>query len=273
MSVLNSLATLACDERRSEFFTKELINLFTLIDTDKVRVEQLQGSWAGAMGHMQFMPTAFLTYAVDGDGDGRVDIWESEADALTSAANYLQKIGWETKERWGREVQLPEDFDFSKVEFDQYYPLSHFKALGITTINGNDLSNYDIEAELYLPAGYRGPAFMLYPNFNVIMKWNLSKSYAISVGVLANKLIGGKGIQSFSNTSIDNKVDTYRVSEMKLLQEHLNKLGFETGKPDGIWGPQSRNAIRQFQLKHQLVADGFPNKEVFATVNEIISQS
>lgn len=114
---------------------------------------------------------------------------------------------------------------------------------------------------------------MLYPNFNVIMKWNLSKSYAISVGVLANKLIGGKGIQSFSNTSIDNKVDTYRVSEMKLLQEHLNKLGFETGKPDGIWGPQSRNAIRQFQLKHQLVADGFPNKEVFATVNEIISQS
>ena len=110
MSVLNSLATLACDQRRSEFFTQELINLFTLIDSEKVNVEQLQGSWAGAMGHMQFMPSAFLKYAIDGDGDGKVDIWQSESDALTSAANYLTQIGWQTKERWGREVILPDNF-------------------------------------------------------------------------------------------------------------------------------------------------------------------
>lgn len=266
MSVLNSLATLACDQRRSEFFTQELFNLFILLETEKVNKVQLQGSWAGAMGHMQFMPSAFLQYAVDGDNDGKVDIWQSEADALTTAANYLNKIGWQPTERWGREVVLPEDFDFSQVEFDQYFPLTHFAQLGIKTNNNKQLPDYKIDAELFLPAGHQGPAFLLYPNFNVIMTWNLSKSYALSVGVLANKLIGAKGIQAFKNSE---KSTVYSVSQMKYLQENLNLIGFDTGEPDGIWGPKSRSAIRGFQLKYQLIADGFPNKEVFEAIKQL----
>jgi len=269
MSVLNSLATLACDQRRSEFFTLELLNLFTLIETKQVSVKQLQGSWAGAMGHMQFMPTAYLKYAVDGDNDGKVDVWESEVDALTTAANYLNKIGWQTKERWGREVKLPDDFSFDKVAFDQYYPLNYFQQLSVTKTNNRPLPTYDVQAELYLPSGHQGPAFLLYPNFNVIMTWNLSKSYALSVGVLANKLVGAKGIQFFQSELAKEK--PYSVTEMKALQSQLNLLGFETGEPDGIWGPKSRDAIRNFQLQHQLIADGYPNKEVFLTVKLVMS--
>jgi membrane-bound lytic murein transglycosylase B len=271
MSVLNSLATLACDERRSEFFTLELLNLFTLIETEQVSVEQLQGSWAGAMGHMQFMPTAFLKYAVDGDNDGKVDIWKSEVDALTTAANYLNQIGWQSKERWGREVTLPENFAFNKVAFDQYYPLNYFKELGVKKTNNQSLSSYDIQAELYLPSGHKGPVFLLYPNFNVIMTWNLSKSYALSVGLLANKLVGAKGLEFLQQAQ--TKVTPYSVVQMKNLQSQLNALGFETGKPDGIWGPKSRDAIRSFQLQYQLIADGYPNKEVFSTVTLVQSKA
>lgn len=268
MSVLNSLATLACDQRRSEFFTLELLNLFSLIESEQVSVEQLQGSWAGAMGHMQFMPTAFLKYAVDGDNDGKVDIWQSEVDALTTAANYLNQIGWQSKERWGREVKLPENFAFDKVAFDKYYPLNYFQQLGVQQTNKQALPTYDIQAELYLPSGHKGPAFLLYPNFNVIMTWNLSKSYALSVGTLANKLVGAKGIEFLSGGK--ENVQPYSVAKMKSLQRQLNALGFETGEPDGIWGPKSRQAIRLFQLKHQLIADGYPNKEVFSTVKLVL---
>ncbi len=270
MSVLNSLATLACDQRRSEFFTLELLNLFTLIETKQVSVKQLLGSWAGAMGHMQFMPTAYLKYAVDGNNDDKVDVWESEVDALTTAANYLNKIGWQSKERWGREVILPSDFAFDKVSFDQYYSLDYIKKIGIKKPNNQPLSNYDIQAELYLPSGHKGPAFLLYPNFNVIMTWNLSKSYALSVGILANKLIGAKGIELFKKEQ--NNETPYSVTEMKSLQSQLNLLGFETGKPDGIWGPKSRDAIRSFQLKHQLIADGYPNEEVFLTIKRAVGK-
>lgn len=271
MSVLNALATLACDKRRSEFFTLELLNLFTLIESKQVNVEQLQGSWAGAMGHMQFMPTAFLTYAVDADNDNKVDIWQSEKDAITTAANYLQQIGWQSNERWGRQVVLPEDFAFKNVEFDQYYPLAHFKELGVLRLNKTPLPQYDIDAELYLPSGHKGPAFLLYPNFNVIMKWNLSKSYALSVGILANKLVGAKGLKFSSDQQ--KQIAPYSTKQMKTLQQQLNSLGFDTGEPDGVWGPKTRQAIRSFQLQHQLIADGYPNKPVFNTVQSVISKS
>ena len=271
MSVLNALATLACDQRRSEFFTLELLNLFTLIERKQVSVEQLKGSWAGAMGHMQFMPTALLKYAVDGDNDGKVDIWQSEVDALTTAANYLNKIGWQSKERWGREVKLPKNFAFDKVTFDQYYPLNYFQQLGVQQTNQQALPAYDIQAELYLPSGYKGSAFLLYPNFNVIMTWNLSKSYALSVGILANKLVGAKGIELLNKAQ--TQIKPFSVVQMKNLQSQLNSLGFKTGKPDGIWGPRSRDAIRSFQLQHQLIADGFPNQELFSTINLVISKA
>jgi membrane-bound lytic murein transglycosylase B len=266
IDVLNALVTLACDQRRSEFFTLELLSLFRLIDANKVTTNQLQGSWAGAMGHMQFMPSALLTYAIDADNDGQVDIWQSEEDALTTAANYLQKIGWQAKERWGRQVKLPTPFAFNKVMFDHPYPLSFFKNLGVKQTNNKALPSYDIEAELYLPSGHKGPAFLLYPNFNVIMTWNLSRSYALSVGLLANKLVGSQGM--IFDSQSQEKHTQYSVSEMKVLQQHLNQLGFISGEPDGIWGPKSRKAIKQFQLKEGLIADGYPNNEVFFTLQQ-----
>jgi membrane-bound lytic murein transglycosylase B len=258
MSVLNSLATLACDERRSEYFTAELFDLFHLIDNKTVAVKQLEGSWAGAMGHMQFMPSAFRKYALDGDNDGKIDVWQSEADALTSAANYLNSIGWLDKERWGRQVKLPENFAFQRVEFDKFYALSMFKALGVTRANGKPLSDYKIDAELVLPAGVKGPAFLVYPNFNVIMKWNLSENYALSVGLLANRIQGAAGL----NLSNKTNVDLYKSAELHALQIKLNIMGYDVGRPDGIWGPKSRKAIRLYQLQHGLVGDGFPNREV-----------
>jgi membrane-bound lytic murein transglycosylase B len=270
MSILNSLATLACDERRSEFFTLELLDLFTLIETKQVTTKQLQGSWAGAMGHMQFMPSSFLKYAVDGDNDGKVDVWQSEIDALTTAANYLNKIGWQTEERWGREVTLPKNFAFEKISFDQYYPARYFKELDVKKSNNQALSTYDIEAELYLPSGHKGPAFLLYPNFNVIMTWNLSKSYALSVGILANKLMGASGLKLSKEQT---KIKPYSITQMKNLQNQLNTLEFELGEPDGIWGPKTRRAIRLFQIKHQLIADGYPNDDVFTTANSVINES
>ncbi len=259
MSVLNSIATLACDQRRSEYFTSELFDLFYLLDNNTVEVSQLQGSWAGAMGHMQFMPSAFRQYAVDGDNDGKIDVWQSEVDAITTAANYLNKIGWQKRERWGREVLLPENFDFSAVEFDQTYSLSTFAEMGVTKITGKALPHYQTQAELVLPNGAQGHAFLVYQNFNVIMDWNLSKSYALSVGILADKLIGASGVRALKNT----QPLAFSRTQMEKLQVKLNALGFDSGKPDGLWGPNSRKAIRKYQLEKDLVADGFPNQEVF----------
>ncbi|MBA6230703.1 MULTISPECIES: lytic murein transglycosylase [unclassified Colwellia] len=258
MSVLNSLATLACDERRSEYFTAELFDLFYLIDNKTITTKQLAGSWAGAMGHMQFMPSALKKYALDGDDDGKVDVWQSEADALTSAANYLNSIGWLEKERWGRQVQLPKNFAFQQVEFDQFYPLATFKALGVTRTNGSALSDYKIDAELVLPAGAGGPAFLVYPNFNVIMKWNLSENYALSVGLLANRIQGAAGLK----ISDKSQRNLYKPVELQALQKKLNMMGYNVGNPDGIWGPKSRKAIRLYQLQHGLVGDGFPSRAV-----------
>jgi len=259
ISILNSLATLACDNRRSSYFTAELFDLFYLLDTNVVSVEQLQGSWAGAMGHMQFMPSAYRKYAIDGNNDGEIDVWKSEVDALTSAANYLNKLGWQKKERWGREVILPDNFNFQSVVYDQDYPLKKFRELGIKQENGKDLPQYEISAELVLPNGHQGHAFLVYSNFDVIMRWNLSKNYALSVGILADKLVGGAGVNSIKSVL---PLSFSRI-KMKQLQTKLNELGFESGKPDGLWGPNSRKAIRAFQIEKQLIADGFPNQEVF----------
>ncbi len=267
MDVLNALVTLACDKRRSEFFTRELLNLFTLIDTNRVTLDQLKGSWAGAMGHMQFMPSALLKYATDANNDGKVDVWQSEEDAITTAANYLHNIGWQTEERWGRQILLPKNFTFNSVTFDRSYPLSFFKKLGIKQVNLQALPDYEINAELYLPSGHQGPAFLLYPNFNVIMTWNLSRNYALSVGLLADKLVGQKGITLNKQTKHQHR--HYSVFEMKSLQQQLNRLGYSSGEPDGIWGPKSRKAIREFQLQQGLIADGYPNAEVFMAMQTL----
>ena len=262
IEILNALASLACDPRRSKYFTQELFNLFTLLDEQRVQREQLLGSWAGAMGHMQFMPTTLITYGMDGDGDGKLNVWESLPDALTSAANYLNRIGWNKGEIWGRRVELPTNFDFTQVAFDTPYPLSHFKKLGITKRYQRPLPDYDTHAELVLPAGHLGPAFLVYDNFSTIMKWNYSQNYALAVGMLADRIIG------ISHGLKDSEPgrNFFTNENLKTLQQKLLEKKFEIGKPDGIWGPKTRNAVQKYQLQNGLIADGFPNREVFTTL-------
>lgn len=269
IKTLDALASLACDKRRSRYFTQELFNLFALIDNRQVDVTQLQGSWAGAMGHMQFMPTTLKTYGVDGDNDGKLDIWGSLPDALTSAAHYLRSIGWNEGEIWGRSVELPKNFAFEKVNLDNRYPLSHFKKLGITKRYNRPLPDYDTEAQLLLPAGHQGPAFLVYGNFSVILKWNFSQNYALAVGLLADQLIGiTHGLDNISTEPYP-----FTNEHLKALQAKLQNLGFEVGTPDGIWGPKTRTALQQYQQQNGLIADGFPNNSVFNKLDIALSAS
>ncbi len=259
MPVLDSLATLACDHRRSAFFTKELITALQLSQKYDFPAEKMQGSWAGAMGHTQFMPSAYASYAVDADGDGKADLWNSTEDALASAANFLQHLGWQRNQRWGREVQLPQGFDFNYI--GQTKSLSEWQKLGVKEANGSVLPVADMTATLYLPAGHQGPAFIGYDNFEVIKRWNRSDFYAISVGHLADRIVGaGKLAKAPPEQQRRSR------EQIKQLQQKLNELGFDAGKPDGILGSNSRQSLRAFQATKGLIPDGFPDDDTFAAL-------
>lgn len=257
MSVPSSLATLACDPRRSKFFTEQLIAALQIIDEGSISPERMEGSWAGAMGHVQFMPTVFLRHAVDGDGDGRRDLWNSLPDAMMSAGNFLQDLGWNGDYRWGREVLLPQDFDY-KLADGRKLPLEEWRKMGITDAFGNALANEPIKASLVVPAGHRGPKFLAYRNFGVIMGWNRSEFYAIAVGHLADRIAGAGELQN----PPPEDMPALSRDNILAIQEALNKEGFDTGEPDGIMGPNTRSAIRSYQSDKGLVADGYPDDAV-----------
>lgn len=257
MSVPDSLATLACDKRRSEFFTRQWVAALQIIDEGAIPAEQMEGSWAGAMGHVQFMPTVFLKHAVDADDDGRRDLWNSLPDAMMSAGRFLESMGWDGEYRWGREVRLPRDFDFSLAD-GRKLPLARWRDQGITDAFGKPLPRADISAALIVPAGHRGPAFLVYQNFGVIMGWNRSEFYAIAVGHLADRIAGAGGLQ------VPPPQDLPALSRQQImeLQQVLGNQGFDPGPIDGILGSGTRSAIRQFQQTNNLVADGYPGAQV-----------
>ncbi len=257
MPVLDSLATLACDKRRSSYFTQEFLVAVKLFEREKLNREEMVGSWAGAMGHTQFMPSAYTHYAIDGDGDGQINLWASEEDALSSAANFLSNLGWEAGFRWGREVQLPNDFNYQLSGYKNRQSLSEWNDIGIKRTDGSELGNADTSAYVIVPAGHQGPAFIAYKNFRVIMRWNNSEFYAISVGVLADKISGASGIQAPLPD-----LPAYSRKDIIALQGKLNTLGFDVGKPDGIIGPATREGIRNYQLANKMIADGFPGLDV-----------
>ena len=262
MPVLDSLATLACDQRRSKYFTQEFLVAVKLMEREKLQKEDMIGSWAGAMGHTQFMPSAYTHYAIDGDGDGQINLWASEEDALSSAANFLANLGWERSFRWGREVQLPENFDYQESGYKNRKPLSEWNAQGVKKADGSALGEDDTTAYVIVPAGHNGPAFIAYKNFRVIMRWNNSEFYAIAVGVLADRIAGASGIKA---TLPD--LPAYSRKDIIALQSKLNNLGFDVGKPDGIIGPATREGIRNYQISNNMIADGFPGLEVMAALN------
>lgn len=255
MPTLSSLATLACDPRRSGYFTEELFAALSLMERESFTAKQMQGSWAGAMGHTQFMPSAYRQYAIDGDADGRIDLWDSHFDALASGANFLKQLGWRAGQDWGLEVILPDDFDYQQTGLKNRQPSSHWSATGVTTASGEPLPEDDINVAILLPAGHRGPAFAVFPNFDVIMRWNRSEFYALAVGLLADYISGDDELVNpppLSEKALSR-------SELKLLQVRLNALGHDAGEPDGVMGPQTRAALRGFQSAAGLIADGYPD--------------
>lgn len=261
MPTLDSLATLACDDRRHAYFTQELMQALKLMEKYNFSQKEMVGSWAGAMGHTQFMPSAYVNYAVDGDGDGKADLWNSTEDALSSAAYFLQQLGWQRNERWGREVMLPHDFNYEYLGKHEARSLKQWAEMGILRADNLPLIPLDIKAALYLPSGHTGPAFLVYHNFDVMMRWNRSVFYGISVGRLADRIIGA-GDLFISPPS--NKA--FSRQQIKLVQIKLNQLGFDVGLPDGILGNKSIAGLRQFQKKHGLIADGFPDE---ATIKKL----
>ncbi len=187
--VIDALATLAFDARRASYFRGELLNALKILDAGHISVADMKGSWAGAMGQSQFMPSTFLRSAVDHDGDGRRDIWNTPADVFASAANYLTRLGWRDDQTWGREVRLPADFDPELVGHETIKPLGDWQALGVRRADGSNLPRRQLEASVILPGGQGGPAYVVYDNYRRIRKWNRSDYFAMSVGRLSD-LVG-----------------------------------------------------------------------------------
>lgn len=315
LDVLSSLATLAYEGRRSDFFRAQLLDAMRMIDVGHVEAGSLIGSWAGAFGNMQFMPTTFMLYAVDGDNDNMIDVVNSLPDAFASAANYLSQVGWRADEPAMLEVQLPDDFDWSSAQLSIRKPVEEWSRLGVRALHVDvgapgfgskpellkaayrskakpasvktkkvvvtkelvamptaqeniavktvslDVLGLKVKgpAAILLPQGYRGPAFMVFDNFDVIMDWNRSVNYALSVAQLAEQLrhdariVGGRNAEAAALS----------FQEMLDLQSMLNTRGFEAGEPDGLPGFKTQDAIRKYQLAHQMPADGYASRNLY----------
>lgn len=266
-SVIDSLATLACDPRRSSFFTQELLNALRIVDAGDISAERMVGSWAGAMGHMQFMPSTFLRYAKDMDGDGRRDLWGSIPDALGSAANFLRQLGWVPGLAWGQEVRLPAAFDYSLAGRDQMLSLIEWTKLGVTIASGAALAPTEQRAALLVPSGHQGPAFLVTKNFYIIMRWNRSEFYALSVGHLADRIAGAPALQRLP------PVDTVKITreQVRQLQMDLSALGIDAGEADGVMGSATRQAISRFQQNTQRIADGHLDAALLIAIREAVN--
>lgn len=186
--VIDSLVSLVYDGRRSSFFRKELFHALRILDEGHISLARMKGSWAGAMGQLQFMPSTFRHFAVDFDGDGRIDIWESQEDVFASAANYLSQSGWRRGQTWGQEVLLPEGADLALTEFKQPKSPSDWWSLGVSTLDGSDFLSPGLLSSIVQPEGLKDRAFLVYNNYHVIQKWNRSDNFALAVGILADRI-------------------------------------------------------------------------------------
>lgn len=252
--VIGALTTLAYDERRSDFFRSELLAALKIVEAGHRNPSDMKGSWAGAMGQLQFMPSTFVAHAVDGDDDGRVDIWDSYPDSFASAANYLHNLEWRRKERWGREVRLSKGFDYALADLEIQMPVSKWQALGVRRANGRALPRTRMSGSVILPAGAEGPAFLVYQNFHAILEWNRSVLYALAVGYLSDR-VAGLGRLRAKPPAEERLLRREEVEEMQRL---LLALGFDPGEPDGIAGSRTRSAVRAYQLDAKLPPDGYP---------------
>jgi membrane-bound lytic murein transglycosylase B len=252
-SVIRSTATLACVGRRQDYFREEFLSALEILQRGDVPAERLVGSWAGAFGPTQFMPSSFKRYAVDFDGDGRRDVVDSIPDVIASTANNLKTDGWVAGQRWGYEVVLPQNFDYLLADRSKQMSLGQWEALGIRRAGGGSFREPDARAYLLMPAGARGPAFLMLQNFRAIMKYNPAEAYALAIGHLADRLRGaGPFVQPWPREERVLSLD-----ERYEMQQLLARRGFDTGEPDGMFGPRTRLAIRNYQASIGEIPDGF----------------
>ena len=251
-STLEALATLAYDGRRRDFARTELLAALRILEAGDISPERMIGSWAGAMGHTQFIPSSFEAYAVDGDGDGRRDIWGSIPDVMASTAHYLDRAGWQAGAPWGVEVRLPDGFDYARTELSHRLSSAEWAERGVRTLGGAPLPDF-AAASVIVPAGAEGPAFLVGPNFRAILRYNNATSYALAVGALSDEIAGREGVvQAWPREQ--QPLSRGQVREMQRL---LNERGFEVGAPDGIMGPNTRRGLRAYQGAIGVTPDGF----------------
>ncbi|MDR6293714.1 lytic murein transglycosylase [Inquilinus ginsengisoli] len=262
IEIIDALATLGYEGRRQDFAKTELYAALQILQQGDISRDRMLGSWAGAMGNTQFLPSVFLSSAVDADGDGRRDIWGSIPDVMASTANYLAQSGWQRGQPWGVEVTLPPGFDYSVAELTTKLPVAQWAAMGVKPVSGRTLPALG-DASVITPAGARGPAFLVGPNFGVIMKYNASTSYALAVGHLSDRLAGGGPIAG----AWPRDEQPLSRNEVIELQTLLEAKGFSTGgTPDGLLGPATRKAIRGWQVSKGQIPDGFATTALLQAV-------
>lgn len=253
--VFDALATLGFEGRREAWARAELMAALQIVQRGDIDAARMVGSWAGAMGQTQFMPSSYNAYAVDADGDGRRDIWGSMPDVLASTANFLARSGWRPEEPWGVEVQLPAGFDPARADASVRQTSAQWGEEGLRTVDGLVLPAM-ADAMVLQPAGARGPAFLVGRNYRAILRYNNSMSYALTVGLLSQRIASGPGVQA----AWPRDLRALTRGEMIALQTALNHKGFDSGTPDGQMGPATRGALRAFQRSAGLPADGFPTE-------------
>jgi len=264
-----ALATLAYDGPRTDYARPEFFAALRLYQEQHYPLSEMVASWAGAFGQTQFTPTTFFKYATDGDGDGRIDLWQSAPDALASAAKLLSSQGWKLGDPWGYEVQLPPTFLYEMADTDTLKSIAEWRALGVTTASGDVLPDAPDNAGILLPAGARGPAFLVLPNFNVILKYNNAVSYALAVGLLADRMAGAPPVRHAWPRDERSLSRTERIQ----FQTDLAKLGFDPGTPDGVLGRRTRAMLRQYQKAHGLAVDGFPTAALLTLLDQAAAQA
>jgi lytic murein transglycosylase len=251
--VIRSTATLACIGRRQNYFREEFLSALEILQRGDVRPERFVGSWAGAFGPTQFMPTAFKRYAVDFDRDGRRDVIDSVPDIIASTANNLKKDGWIAGETWGYEVVVPANFNFMLADHARMMTIRDWERAGLARPGGKPFPHPDENAFLLIPAGVQGPGFLMLPNFRAIMRYNPAEAYALAIGHLSDRLRGG---EAFAQAWPRYERVLSRDERLE-LQQLLVRRGYDVGEPDGQFGARTRAAIRDFQTKIGQVPDGF----------------
>lgn len=251
--VLRALATLAYDCRRKELFTGELLAALKIIDKGDLRPSEMIGSWAGELGQTQFLPTHYLTYAVDYDGDGHANLFKSNGDIIGTTAAFIKHLGWRRGEPWIIEVRVPGKLPWEEADLAIQHPRSQWAAWGVKRINGSPLQADDLPASLLLPMGRKGPAFLAFNNFKVYLEWNNSLTYATTAAYLATRIAGASSMRGR-----DRDVPGLSPDGVRELQRILARRGFDVGKADGIIGAKTRAAVKAMQIKFGFPADSYP---------------